>query len=820
MSFKLYRLVYFLVCFMVLQESAVLLLGGSAQAQVTSDGTLPSPTNVPLSPNGKDFFINGGSRSGNNLFHSFSQFSVPTNGSALFNNAMDVQNIFSRVTGSQISNIDGLLKTQGSANLFFMNPNGIVFGPNARLELGGSFLGTTATGIKFSDGIEFNTVNATPALLSVKVPIGLQMGTNPGAIQVQGNGYQVSQSQFLLPLNSELSVKPGNTLALIGGQVNLDGAVLLAPEGQISIGSTAAGSVGLTSTSQGWTLDYAGVSTFQDIRLARQSLLRVVGDGSIHLKGRHITLQDGSLGAITNTNTRSATGQINVQASESITLLGMNPDERLSSGLWTSASDRGNSSDIVVATGQLTLQNGAAIVALAPTFGRLSGGGEIRIQAADWIKIRGASPLKKVTSQLMAITSSANHSGNLRLSTGQFTLLDGGTVGSYSTGEGAAGNVVVDASEFVKIIGIEPVFLQPSIIGSSTLNSGNAGQVTINTQRLLVQAGGRIDSSTIGKGNAGSVLVNASESVEVSGRVSGSRNPSLIISSANILDEPLRLSLGAPLVPSGTAGSVTINTRKLLVTDGGSITVKNEGMGNAGNLSVNAETIALNNGQITAGTTQGEGGNLFLRGNILLLRDGSSITATAGGMGAGGNITIQAPIIVGLENSDIIANAFTGKGGMININTQSIWGLKYRDRLTSDNDITASSEFGISGNVQLNTIGINPANALNTLPLEIHDSSNQIADHCASTKNSHFAFTGRGGMAQNPMKERRTNRTWHDLRSNVTQSTVVMSPMIEQTRPSLVEATAIQVDESGEIALVNAKPAEIRSAATCGMGDR
>jgi large exoprotein involved in heme utilization and adhesion len=166
------------------------------------------------------------------------------------------------------------------------------------------------------------------------------------------------------------------------------------------------------------------------------------------------------------------------------------------------------------------------------------------------------------------------------------------------------------------------------------------------------------------------------------------------------------------------AGSVTINTKKLWVTDGGSITVKNEGIGNAGNLFVNAETIALNNGQITAGTTQGEGGNLFLQGNTLLLRDGSSITATAGGIGAGGNITIQAPIIVGLENSDIIANAINGKGGMIQINTQSIWGLKYRDRLTADNDITASSEFGINGNVTLNTIAINPTNALNTLPMD------------------------------------------------------------------------------------------------------
>ena len=113
-------------------------IGDRVIAQVVPDNTVGTTVNL----NGTAFEINNRIRSVNNLFHSFSQFSVPTNGSAIFNNMTDVQNIFSRVTGSQLSNIDGILKTQGGANLFLMNSNGIVFGPNARLELGGSFLGT------------------------------------------------------------------------------------------------------------------------------------------------------------------------------------------------------------------------------------------------------------------------------------------------------------------------------------------------------------------------------------------------------------------------------------------------------------------------------------------------------------------------------------------------------------------------------------------------------------------------------------------------------------------------------------------------------
>ena len=286
----------------LLPLGAILLWNESANAQVTPDSTL----NTSVSQSGNNFTITNGNRVGNNLFHSFSQFSVPTNGSAFFNNAADVQNIFSRVTGGNVSHIDGLIQTNGRANLFLLNPSGIIFGANAQLNIGGSFMGTTADSIKFSDGAEFSAISPqAPPLLTINVPVGLQMGSNPASITVQGTGHSVTTTSALalaplarIPSSTKLRVQPGNTIALVGGDLHLNGATLSAEQGQVELGSVSgAGLISLMPSPRGYTLGYGDVQHFGDIQLAERSLLDVSGinAGSVQIQGEQIQFTDGSL---------------------------------------------------------------------------------------------------------------------------------------------------------------------------------------------------------------------------------------------------------------------------------------------------------------------------------------------------------------------------------------------------------------------------------------------------------------------------------------------------------------------------------------------
>ncbi|MEH2357213.1 S-layer family protein [Nostoc sp.] len=793
-----------------------------AIAQVTSDGT----TNTIVNQSGNNFNIINGIQKGNNLFHSFTNFSIPTGDTAIFNNAADVQNIFSRVTGGSVSNIDGLIKANGSANLFLLNPSGIIFGANAQLNIGGSFIGTTAESIKFSDGAEFNAINpqANP-LLSINVPIGLQMGNNSSSITVQGTGHRLTNIGGLPlvtqnPSATELRVQPGKTLALVGGNLNLNGATLTAKQGQVELGSVSgAGLVSLLPTTQGYTLGYEDGQKFGDIQLTQRSLLDTSGvnAGSVQIQGRQIQFTNGSL-VLTRNFGNLPGGDIRLQATEAIDLIGRTADTTIPSGVRTETVGVGASGNISVITPRLTLKMGGGLnsisVGVAPS-------GNIHIDATA-IELSGFSPINpNSVSSLSTSGFGSGNTGDISVNANSLLVSNGASLISATFGSGSSGKVAIRTNH-TTVMGQSPSGLY-SNISSITFATGNAKTLTLDTAKLQILDGGAVGATTFFAGNGGDISINATESIEISGR--SRSNNSSINSSSILLSPQLRQRFRLPDKLTANAGNVSITTPNLTVTDGGTVSVTSQGSGNGGSLKIAANTIRLDHqGSIQAQTESGNGGNIDLQvGKLLLLRDNSAIAATAGGNGNGGNININAPIIAGLENSDIIANAFNGNGGNINITTQGIFGLKFRDQLTPESDITASSQFGVSGTVQVNTIGIDPNSGLVELPVNVTDPSQQIATGCADSQGSRFVATGRGGVPQNPNQvtsdvyDGLRLRTWSDIRDisayRKTQEIQAQTPTSPEV---LIQATSWHRNAQGKIELVADKSmAQVQQTLTC-----
>ncbi|MBD2182874.1 two-partner secretion domain-containing protein [Aerosakkonema funiforme] len=725
-------------------------IAASTSAQSVPDATLP--VNSTVTTNDDILTIEGGTRAGSNLFHSFQEFSVPTDTAAFFNNPLSIENIITRVTGGNVSNIDGIIRANGNANLFLLNPNGIIFGSNARLDIGGSFVGTTAESVVFADGIKFSPTNpsSTP-LLTIDVPVGLQLGSNPGTIVVQGTGHTARFTFFtdvsgLNPDSYNLKVKPGNTLALIGGNLSLEGGLLLASGGRIELGSVTHGSAILNSHPQGFALSYPATNRFGNIQIDQKALADVSGftAGSVQMQGQQVNIESGSLVLVQNQGNQSA-GNITVNAIESLHISGIAPDLSNPSSVISETRSTGAAGNITLTSPLIQIQNGGVVRNRTFSNGR---GGDIILNATNELNVSGQTGigLFSGSSQIFATTHADGAGGNVSITSRNFSITNSGQVGARTYNLGPGGNLTVQADSILIVSptpppgGVYGVTTAPSLLSVSTFGSGNTGNLTINTRTLSVQNGGILSASTLDRGNAGTLRIDASESVEVKDRVS--QQDTSYIGAAGLSFR----GFGGDL--RGDAGQVTIDTPVLKVSNDARIFVQNQGLGNAGTLRINADRIQLDTGgNISASTKVGEGGNINLQiADLLQMRRGSFISAEAGGRGNGGNITLNAPVMVSLENSDIIANAVQGNGGNIHITTQGIF-------RSSDSNITASSELGLSGTVNIS----NPNLEAKHIPIVVNNNfvteAPVIASSCLNRRNGQqgrFVATGNGGLSETP----------------------------------------------------------------------
>ena len=662
---------------------------GIAQAQVVPDDTIPT---VVEQIDNMDK-ITGGERVGNNLFHSFEQFSVSEGMAAIFDNAADIENIYTRVTGRDISLINGLLKTNGAANFFLINSNGVVFGENARLDVGGSFLATTANSIVFADGKTFGMEqeNQNP-ILTITAPVGLGFLGNNGSITVNGGGNQIKVESPVrtIEFSAEpqgLSVSSGQTLALVGNGLNFNGGVVLAKSGQVYLTSIHSGSIKINQTTSGLDL-IDDVIQYQDINLNQQSLIDASGEskGIIFLNAQNINLLDASYILAQNQSSLDG-GSINIKASETLSLKGKISNIR--SNIRSETFGDGKGANINIFANQLSLQDGARIRSNSFSSNSGGNGGNIQVNISDSINLSNSS--------IIATTFDKADGGNLSLSTSKIKL-DIAGVSSSTFGEGNGGDLIFNA-DLIEISGSSPV--DRASISTTSFSDGNTGNLTLNTAQLSVLGGASLSSSSFGNGNAGNLTLNASKSLEVSGKNNNSpssNNPeSTVRSAVQTVSPQARKALGLPEFPSGNSGNLIINTPLLKVTNEGVITVENQGKGIAGTLDINVEELTLEEaGKITANAESGIGGDIKINTVNLNITNDSKITSTAGGNENGGNITINTSNLNLKKNSEITANSFEGDGGNIEIDANLI-------SLNNLNKITAASSSGDGGNIFINT---------------------------------------------------------------------------------------------------------------------
>ncbi len=720
-----------------------------------------------------------------------------------------------------------------------INPSGIIFSENAKLDIGGSFIASTASSIDFGNGLQFsaNKLSQPEPLLSINVPIGLQFAGISGVIKVQGAGHSINSSEVYSPLTAQnftngLQVKPGNTLALIGGNILLEGGIISTQNGKIELQSLAQGEVTIDQKDRDWILNNKGNQSFADITLLNNALVFAESNNgtanSINVQGKNVNVLSGSL-----IISQNLSQNVNYDFSRGIIfnnsgILRVQGESKfITSGIFTSNFGRIPGDNIEIDANQAEIE-GAQI---ATTTFNSGSGGKI-IFNTNYLKVSGSIPsianplgyggintfayssgnggdisgsvkefILENKGSFAAISSSRllGHSGNINLTAGIINIKSGSSLGSLTFGNGNGGNVFINANNYINVTE-EAISLEPSLIQAATFSSGNAGNLEINTPILFVQDGGIVDTSTLDSGNAGNLIINAANSIQISGVGAISNSSSLISSSAGVADENLRVRYNLSQVTKGNSGNVTLNTRNLSISNRAQVTVRNDGPGNAGTLQINADRISITSaGGITATTAIGEGGDIGITSKIIQLRS-ANISATAGTQGTfgnGGNIRIDTDILSASNNTAITANAFRGRGGNIRINTKGLF-------ISPNTQITASSQRGIDGTVQVNFQNRNPS--LTKVQAQDLAKTPEIASVCQGDSDgvaSTFVNSGTGGLAASSDNQLDKSSTWQ--RNSVGLGSIDNS---EQSKPltirepiEIVEAQGWILNANGDVVL-------------------
>jgi len=623
-------------------------------AQITLDGTVGPGVAQDLTPIGATFDIpaNLGTTAGNNLLHSFGEFNLTAGQIANFSGPGNIANIISRVTGGNVSNIDGTLRsTIAGANFFFVNPAGVIFGPTAQLDVSGSFVVSTADELRLADGQVFSAVDPTGAdnvLLSAPPSAFGFLNANPAPVQING---------------SVLSVPPGESFSVVGGDISIEGGVgaslpnptVLASDGRIeiiSVASAGQATIPLDGTSP-------VVDSFAELgnaTLTQGAVLNVTGlsAGTIAIRSGHLVLQDNSvLGTLQFGNADAAPIGIDINVRQSLVTHGAsfqsfalgggrNGDVKITAGvidlhatgIFLINLGPSDGADLTVQAEQLMMADSTKLI--ASTLGPARGG-NVTISANQIvIDSLGATPglgESSIAAQTVAAVNGGD-AGDIQITTDSLNLLNGSLVNASTRGSGQAGNIHIIA----RTVSLQNTNTPTSIthINAESLfgSTGNTGNITIETDSLDLSHASVISISNTGPGTSGLLDIQAD-------------HISLIGDGINT-----RAEIKANAGGSGDSGDIHITTKTLEIFNGAAFDLGTTGSGDGGSLRITAsESIRIGEGtQILTGigaatlnpVNGGKGGSIHIVTGSLELTDSTTITSLTEGAGAAGTVTIEA----------------------------------------------------------------------------------------------------------------------------------------------------------------------------------
>jgi filamentous hemagglutinin family protein len=604
----------------------------TATAQISMDGTLGRAG--PLAGPNYQVTADLGQQHGGNLFHSFGQFSILSGESATFSGPNSISNIIGRVTGGQVSSIDGTIRsTIPGANLYLLNPAGVLFGEHAQVDVGGSFHVSAADYLRLGDGGRFEARTPGNSVLTA-APVAAFgfLGDAPGKITING---------------SFLQVREGQTLSLIGGDLTLHNAMLVAPAGRINLAAVAsAGEVLPTATG----LEMGGFDRLGDLTVFRDPGVARTRFGEIELGDVDTSGRSGGAIFIRGGSLLVEGGQLYAD---------------------TYGDQAGIGIDIAL-SGDLRLSRNAQITSVTAGAG-----------AAGAITFVGEQASLDGGSVLATATSSVGNAGAITLDVKSLNLNGGSQIATITSGSGRGGSIHVTAHERVEIAGVDDDGI-PSILHASAIkdSTGSAGAITVTSPLVSLRDGGGIYSdSEEGPGDAGVIALNVSQlslsggSVVRANTFDAGRGGQLTITASDRIDiagggATNGISSGLYTVATlfgstGAAGNIAITSPILTLNHEGIIASITGGTGDAGDITLNVGELRLNSGSvISVGTFDaGKGGLLTVAARDRIeITGGSILDAGALGLtGSAGSIHLTSPILI--LSDDGFVKSDTGGAG-------------------------------------------------------------------------------------------------------------------------------------------------------------